>query len=137
MDIDNIKNELRTLGFTEDKLNQLMDLAAEEALAITIEELQTTASDEVLEDLAKTFEKEPTNEADATAKLNMVFDKAYGPNANAKKEELILTYLKETLEDTKKAKDLYTRYQAGDPSAVATIKAQEGNPDVQKITDMM
>lgn len=137
MDIDNIKNELRTLGFTEDKLNQLMDLAAEEALAITIEELQTTASDEVLEDLAKTFENEPANEADATAKLNMVFDKAYGPNANAKKEELILTYLRETLEDTKKAKDLYTRYQAGDPSAVATVKAQEGNPDVQKITDMM
>lgn len=137
MDIDNIKNELRTLGFTEDKLDQLMDLAAEEALAITIEELQTTASDEVLEDLAKTFENEPTNESDATAKLNMVFDKAYGPNANAKKEELILTYLKETLEDTKKAKDLYTRYQSGDPSAVATIKAQEGNPDVQKVVDMM
>lgn len=134
MDIEQLKSELRSLGFTEEKLDQLMDLAAQEVLEIALEDLGTTADDATLEQMAQMMES-PSE--DAAKKLNMIFEKAYGPNAENKKLELLTTYLKEVIEDTKKAKDLYTRYQAGDPTAIATVKAQEGNPDVQKIADMM
>jgi hypothetical protein len=134
MDIENLKNELRALGFTEDKIDGLMDLAAQEALDTAMEDLGAMGNDAILEELEQAISD--TTKDNAT-KLNMVFEKVYGMNAEAKKAELLTTYLKEVIEDTKKAKDLYTRYQAGDPAAVAQIKAQEGNPDVQAIVDQM
>ena len=137
MDIEQLKNELRTLGFTEDKLDQLMDLAAEEAIDTALDDLEANVDDATMEELANVMDSQPTDTTDATNKLNMIFDKAYGTNALAKKQELIGNYLKQTIEDTKKAKDLYARYQAGDPTAIAMVKAQEGNPDVQKVVDMM
>jgi len=137
MDIEQLKSELRALGFTEDKLNQLMDLAAEEAIDIALNDLEANVDDATMEELANAMDNQPTDVADATSKLNMVFEKAYGQGAEAKKQELVVNYLKQAIEETKAAKDLLTRYQAGDPTAVAMVKAQEGNPDVQKIADMM
>ena len=134
MDIENLKNELRALGFTEDKIDGLMDLAAQEALDTAMEDLGAMENDAILEELEQAISD--TTKDNAT-KLNMVFEKAYGMNAEAKKAELLTTYLKEVIEDTKKAKDLYARYQAGDPAAIAQVKAQEGNPDVQDIISMM
>lgn len=136
-ELEQVQNELRTLGFTEDKLNQLMDLAAEEALYQALEELKNTANDGALEELANMFENQAVDQTEAARRLNLIFEKAYGADADIKKQQLVLSYLKQTLEDTKKAKDLYDRYQAGDPTAVATIKAQEGNPDVKKVQDLM
>jgi hypothetical protein len=43
--------------------------------------------------------------------------------------------MKETVEITKKSKDLFDRYQQGDPTAVATIQSNMGDPDVQAIKD--
>ncbi|HAM37553.1 MAG: hypothetical protein UR96_C0007G0006 [candidate division WS6 bacterium GW2011_GWC1_36_11] len=137
MDIEQLKNELRTLGFTEDKLNQLLDLATEEALSVALEDLNRTGDDATMEELANLMEAQPTDANDLTNKVNILFEKIYHQNADTKKIELISSYLNGVIEDTKKAKDLYARYQAGDPTAVATVKAQEGNPDVQKIQDMM
>jgi len=134
MDIENLKNELRALGFTEDKIDGLMDLAAQEALDIAMEDLGAMENDTLLEELELVISDATKDNA---TKLNMIFEKAYGMNAQAKKADLLTTYLKEVIEDTKKAKDLYARYQAGDPAAVAQVKAQEGNPDVQAIADQM
>lgn len=134
MDIEQLKSELRSLGFSEEKLNQLMDLAAQEVLDIALGDLESTADDVTLEEMAVMME---SNTEDTTKKLNMIFEKAYGINAENKKVELLTAYLKSVIEDTRKAKDLYARYQAGDPAAVAQIKAQDGNPDVQAIVDQM
>ena len=135
--IENVKAQLREIGFDEDRLNQLMDLAAEEAIDIAMEDLAETASDEVLEQLASGSKDEITTPEQAVERINKVFESAYGPNAEQKKLELILAYLQETLEQTKQAKDLLQRYQAGDPTAVAQVKAQEGNPDTQEILKKM
>lgn len=137
MDIENLKNELRALGFTEEKLNQLLDLAAEEILDIALNDLEANVDDATMEELANTMSTQPSDATEATKRINMVFEKAYGANAEYKKVELISNYLKQAIEETKAAKDLYARYQAGDPAAVAQVKAQEGNPDVQAIADQM
>jgi len=136
-EIENIKNELKAIGFDDSKLNQLMDLATEEILQAAIEELGEKADDATLEMVAQEVDKPVTTAEEATARMSLIFEKAYGPEAENKKNEMFLDYLKQTLEATKSAKDLYNRYQAGDPSAVATIKAQEGNPDAQQVADMM
>ncbi|MBU1120185.1 hypothetical protein KKA50_03260 [Patescibacteria group bacterium] len=135
VEIENVKQELMSLGFTDDKLNQLLDLAAQEAIATAMDDLKE-ADDQTLDELEQNIQTEPTNDEDAVKQLNMVFQKAYGDNYENKKLELMYQYLKQTVEETRAAKDLYTRYQAGDPTAVATVKAQEGNPEAQKIMDM-
>ncbi len=135
--IENTKAQLREVGFDEDRLNQLLDLAAEEAIDIAMEDLAETASDEVLEQLASGSKDKITTPEQAVERINKVFESAYGPNAEQKKLELILAYLQETLEQTKQAKDLLKRYEAGDPTAVAQVKAQEGNPDTQEILKKM
>jgi len=136
-EIENVKSQLKQIGFDDEKLNQLMDLAAEEILQDTVDTLGETADDATLEMVVQEMEKQVTTQEEVIARINMIFEKAFGTEAENKKNEFLLNYLKQTLEDTTKAKDLYNRYQAGDPSAVATIKAQEGNPDVQKVVDMM
>jgi len=135
LEIENVKRELMSLGFTDDKLNQLLDLAAQEAIATAMDDLKD-ADNQTLDELALNMQTEPTNAEDAVNQLNMVFQKAYGDNYENKKLELIYQYLKQTAEETKAAKDLYARYQAGDPTAIATVKAQEGNPEAQKIMGM-
>jgi len=136
MDIEQIKNELRSAGFTENKLNELLELASQEAVATALDVLKDS-EEETLDEISAQVQNPPMNEDDALKQLNLIFQKAYGDNYEAKRLELIAQYLQQTLEETKAAQDLLTRYQAGDPTAVATIKAQEGNPDVQKLVDMM
>ena len=136
MDIEQIKDELRSAGFTENKLNELLELASQEAVATALDVLKDS-EEETLDEISAQVQNPPMNEDDALKQLNLIFQKAYGDNYEAKRLELIAQYLQQTLEETKAAQDLLTRYQAGDPTAVATIKAQEGNPDVQKLVDMM
>jgi len=135
--IEDVKNQLKTEGFDDSKLNQLMDLAVEEVMDIAMNELENNASDEVLEQLASEQDTPVSTPEEAVNRLQKIFETAYGENAEQKKLEMILAYLQDTLEQTKKTKDLLQRYQAGDPSAVAQIKAQEGNPDVDEVIKYM
>jgi len=136
-EIESIKNQLRMIGFDDTKLNQLMNLATEEILQQAIDTLGETADDATLEMIAQEVDRPINTSEEAFARISLIFEKAYGPEAENKKNEMLLDYLKQTLEATKSAKELYNKYQAGDPTAVATIKAQEGNPDVQKVIDLM
>lgn len=135
--IENLKNELKTLGFDDEKINQLLDLAAEDLIEETLDYLAENLDEQTLDTLAQQTGNPVSTLEEAQTKLNMILEKAYGTEAENKKGEFLVNYLETTIEDTKKAKDLYNRYQAGDPSAVATIKAQEGNPDIQQVIDRM
>lgn len=135
--IESVKAQLTEVGFDEEKLNQLLDLAAEEAIDIAMEDLQTTASDEVLEQLATEVDQEVQTPEEAISRINKIFETAYGVDAETKKLNMILAYLQDTLDQTIQAKDLLKRYESGDPTAVAQVKAQEGNPDTQEILKRM
>lgn len=136
-EIDNLISQLTQLGFDEEKKNQLLDLASEELIDDAVDYLGENADDAVLEEVSLEMEKELTTTQEAQTRLNMLLEKAYGNEAENKKGEFIVNYLTRVIEDTKQAKDLYDRYQAGDPSAIAAVKAQEGNPDAQEIIDKM
>jgi hypothetical protein len=136
-EIENLKNELRALGLDDDKLNQLLDLVAEELLDEAIDYIGENSDEQTLEMISQEMEKPVNSPEEAQTRLNMVIEKAYGMEAENRKGEFFVNYLKSFIEDTKKAKDLYDRYQSGDPTAVAAIKAQEGDPDAQEIIDRM
>ena len=135
--IEKVKAQLREVGFNEEKLNQLLDLAVDEVVDIALTDLENNASDEVLEGLASQQDTDVQTPEEAMQRVQMVFEAAYGENAEQKKLDLILAYLQDTLNQTIQAKDLLQRYQQGDPTAVAQVKAQEGNPDTQKILEEM
>jgi len=137
IEIQNLKNELKTLGFDDDKINQLLDLAAEDLIEEALDYLAEYTDEETLDTLANEMKKDVSTTQEAQIRLNMIVEKAYGTQAEEKKSEFLYNYLKAVVDDTKKAKDLYDRYQSGDPSAVVAIKAQEGNPDAQQIIDRM
>jgi len=134
-DLQQSIDELKSLGFENDKINQLLDLAAEEALDVALDEIDEKLNDQELEELSKQLEKPIQTKEDAKEKLDLIFNKVYGENAENKKLELINKYMRETIEITKKSKDLFDRYQQGDPTAVATIQSNMGDPDVQAIKD--
>jgi DNA-binding transcriptional MerR regulator len=134
-DLQQSIDELKSLGFDDNEINQLLDLAAEEALDVALNEIDEKLNDQELKELSQQLEKPIQTKEDAEEKLNLIFNKVYGENAENKKLELITKYMKETVEITKKSKDLFDRYQQGDPTAVATIQSNMGDPDVQAIKD--
>ncbi len=134
-EFETLKQELMDLGFTQDKLDELLMLATEEIIDRTLDTLEQSEDDTKLEELANMLETQPNNEEEAIERLNKVFSAAYGDDVENKKLELLNTYLKETIQATKDTKDLLRRYQDGDPTAVAAIESNMQDPDAQKIQD--
>ncbi len=133
IELENLKKELAVLGFDEVKINELLELASQEAVDRAIEETEEKLDDVQIEQLANKMQKEPQTKEEATIILNNIFEAIYGQDAENKKLEFVNDYLKETIEMTKQSKDLLTRYQQGDPTAVATIEANKDNPDVLEL----
>jgi len=133
---EKLKQELLNLGFTEDKFQQLLELAAEEALDIAVLDLSKKDAS-VLEALEKRLSEEVNSIEVANQNIDMIFYAAYEDRAEDMKSQLILEYLEITIEETKKAKDLFERYQAEDPTAVSTINANKDNPELQEILEQL
>jgi len=136
-EFETLKQELMDLGFTQDKLDELLMLATEEIIDRTLDALEQSEDDQKLEELATLLETPTNNEEEAIERLNKVFSAAYGEDVENKKLELLNTYLKETIQATKDTKDLLKRYQDGDPTAVASIQSNMGDPDAQKIQESL
>lgn len=132
----NAKQKLIELGFTEDKYNQLLELAAEELLDKALIDLQEKDLP-LLEEIEKNLIAEPTNIEEANKNIEMIFVGAYGEQAEEKRQEMLLGYLNTTIQQTIAAKDLVERYKAGDPTAIATIESSKDHPDVQEVLKLM
>jgi hypothetical protein len=132
--IEETKNKLKDNGFTEEDISKLTALAINNAVDIALNDLQDK-DPEIIAQLNQDLSQTQATTENAMQKLNTIFNQVYGVEANTKKQELVLNYLQESLEHLDKVKDLLNRYKAGDPSAIAAISAQEGNPDVQNILE--
>lgn len=133
-EIEIVKSKLKDNGFTDEDINQLINLAIDNAVEVALDDLQDKEP-QVIAQLNKDLNQIPVTTENAMQKLNTIFNHVYGKEANTKKQELVLNYLQGSLEHVQQVKDLLNRYQAGDPSAVAALSAQEGNPDVQNILE--
>ncbi len=134
--IEAAKQELLSLGFTEEKYNKLIELALEEMVDNALNELQEIDL-EGLEKLESQLIPEVKSLEEAEKNLELIFSAAYGEKANETKQQMLLDYLFMTIEETKAAKDLLQRYQAGDPTAIAAIEAQKDNPELEELMEYL
>lgn len=134
--IEAAKQELLALGFTEEKYNKLIELALEEMVDNALNELQEIDL-EGLQQLESQLIPEVKSLEEAEKNLELIFSAAYGEKANETKQQMLLDYLFMTIEETKAAKDLLQRYQAGDPTAIAAIEAQKDNPELEELMEYL
>ncbi len=134
--IEEAKQKLLSLGFTQEKFNELMDLAAEEMIDEALAELQERDLP-ILETLERDLIEEPKTMEEANQNLQKIFTAAYGEQAEQMKQKMLLEYLNHVVTETTTTKDLLTRYQAGDPTAVAAIESNKNNPEVQEFVQYM
>jgi hypothetical protein len=135
VEFEKLKNELITLGFTQEKLDELLVLATEEVIDIAITSLEGSEDDTAMEKLVSLLQTPPNTQEEAAEIVNQIFSVAYGTDAENKKFELLNQYLKDTIKITKDSKDLLERYAQGDPTAVAAIQSNAQDPDAQKIQE--
>jgi hypothetical protein len=135
--IEQKKEELRSLAFTDEKINQLLDLATEEAIDIAVADAGEKLSNEELETLAQEIDKPIKNAQDATERLNAIFQAVYKDQAESKKIELIDNYLQDSIDMTKNMKNLAESYAKGDPRAVANVKSNLNTPEAKKIQSII
>jgi phosphoribosylformylglycinamidine (FGAM) synthase PurS component len=134
---EQLKQQLRDLGFEEEKLNQLLDLAVEEVIDYALNELKLDENAQALEELSNEMTEDINSIEGAKANIDLIFTKLYKEEAVNKKFELLNAYLEETIELTKNAKDLMQRYAAGDPTAIATVQANINDPEAKAIQDKL
>ncbi len=134
--IENVKQQLFSLGFTEEKYGELLDLAVEEMMNSALADLQDKDL-ELLEELEKNLVAEPTTVEEATKNIELIFSVAYGDQAEETRQKMLLEYLNTTLEQTKATRDLLQRYQAGDPTAIATIEANKNTPEAIAVAEYL
>lgn len=134
--IEEIKQKLFSVGFTEEKYNELLQLASEEIMEEALNELQDKDV-AILESLESNLIEEPKTLEDANRNIQLIFSTAYGNQAEQTRQRMILEYLNDTLQQTIATKDLLQRYQAGDPTAVASIESNKNNPEVQEFIKYM
>lgn len=134
--LEQLKKDFIEVGLTEDVFEKLQSLALEESLDRAMGDIPEEKMNE--EEMKALAEREIKTEEDFKTLYDTVFTKAYGEEEGKKKSvEFIIEYLKESLEIAKQSKDLAQRYQAGDPTAVATVQANIDNPDVKEIEKIM
>lgn len=132
MQLQNAKQKLLELGFTEEKYNELMELAAEEIMDAALADLQEKDIT-ILEALEKNLIEQPKTIEEANRNIQLIFSTAYGEQAEETKQKMLLEYLDMTIQETAATKDLLERYQTGDPTAIAVIEANKDNPDAQEL----
>lgn len=135
-EIENAKQKLFSLGFTEVQYNELLKLAEEEIMDRALGDLQEKDTD-ALENLEKNLIPEVKNMEEAANNIFLIFSTVYGEQAEEQRQKMLLEYLHDTIEQTEKTKDLLERYQAGEPTAVAAIEANKDNPEVEEIVKYM
>lgn len=133
-EIENAKQQLFSLGFTEEKYNELLTLGTEEIIEKALTDLQEKDL-ESLEALENNLVEEPEDIDEATRNLDLIFATAYGQQANETKQKMLLEYLNQTIQQTRTTKNLLERYQAGDPTAIATIEANKNTQEAIEVAN--
>lgn len=133
-EIENTKQQLFSLGFNDEKYEELLSLATEELVDRALADLQEKDL-ELLEELEKNLTEQPTTMEEATKNIELIFSAAYGEQAEETKQKMLLEYLNEVLQQTQTTRDLLQRYQAGDPTAIATIEANKNTPEAIAVAE--
>jgi 4-aminobutyrate aminotransferase-like enzyme len=134
--IEEAKQKLFSLGFTEEKYNELLEVATEELIDKALSELQEKELTE-LENVEKSIITEPKTLEELNQNIQVVFTSAYGAQSEEMKGKMLLDFLNKVVTQTSNTKDLITRYRAGDPTAITTVESNKNNPEIQELVQYL
>lgn len=135
-EIIKILTELKAIGLNNEKIMALFFLASQdflEEVKLDLAEASESDLDHLAERVGEIKPETLLLEELNTSFMNILKD-IYGLQAESKYKEFLLGYLKETLADAQKAKELLSTIQDGyPPDAIALLQKAQENPDIDQI----
>ncbi|MCK9369023.1 hypothetical protein M0R04_03620 [Candidatus Dojkabacteria bacterium] len=109
-------------GYTQDQIDQMLDASAMDITTDIISDAIDVLSEEKLNELKTKLESEATVEG-KSAIVDEIAKLTYGDQADEKRALIVVKILEGLFEKGKEVKELYNKYQAGDPDAVNKVQA--------------
>lgn len=134
--LQSLIQEMRQFGFTDEQLNEILEIADKEIVDAVIEDFAFNADRKVLDEYTQKFQQAKGNKEQTSQILNQIMTLKYGAeNVETKKEEFLLKYLGNILELTKKTRETYKKYSQGDPEAIKAVEEAQKSPEIQKLAE--
>lgn len=133
---DTVIEKLKGLGYTDEKLQELLPLVFDDVEEIIAFDFATVSTDAETAVYTAKIQQAKTAE-EVKAVLIEMSRKAYGEAYEQKFDEILATELEKVAEMTSNIRQTYHKYMSGDPDTVAKINAAQNSPDVQAtLSDM-
>ena len=128
----NLITELKNLGFTKEKVEEIVKLGEKDMADSIIEDFALNADEQVVNEYAKKFGQAQSDPQKLNTLLHEIIAIQYGQeNILKKKEELLSQYLQSVIELAKQTKNVYQKYSQGDPNAAKIIEEAKKSPILQ------
>ena len=133
---DEVFKELRGLGYTDEKLQELLSLVLEDVQDELYLDLASISNDEELEKFKTRLDKARTK-SEVTKITEEMAKRAYGEDYKKKIEDMTVEKLKEAAEMTKGIRKTYNDYMAGDPATRKKVQEMENSPEYKDMLKQM
>lgn len=130
--IDEAIANLKKIGYTDKRLEKLLDQLAEEVEEVMFIDLASVSTDEELEAFEKRIKESKSPEEYGKISDEMA-KRAYGEKADEKIEEILIDMLEEVEKVTLKIRETYQKYLDKDPDAVKQVEEFKNDPKVKEI----
>lgn len=133
---DEAIEKLKTLGYTDEKLKQLLPMVLENVEEQVALDFAGVTTDEETNQYEARI-KSATNSDEMKAVLLEMAQRAYGSTYEQKFDELLSDELNKTADLTSTIRGTYHKYMSGDPDTVKAVNQMQNSGQVQELLDDM
>lgn len=133
---DAAMENLKSLGYTDEKLQQIIPLVLEDLDNRIASDFATVTTDQETMEYENKISVAGSPEEIKTLLLQMA-QKAYGQNYQEKFDAMFAEELEKVADLTSKMRDTYHKYMSGDPATVSAVRQAENSPELKKNLDEM
>jgi hypothetical protein len=134
--VNQILENLKTLGFDQTKIDGTMRLLYEEVQDEMFVDFADKAADEEVTEYEERMKNAKSVEHMQTI-IKELAAKIYGDQAEATLQQKLVEKLQQVEEMTKKMKENFDKYQAGDPATVQAVNEAANTQDAQDLADTL
>jgi hypothetical protein len=134
--VNQILENLKTLGFDQEKIDGTMKLLYEDLQDEMFADFTDKASDEEVTEYEERMKNAKSVEHMGTI-IKELAAKVYGDQSETTLQQKLVEKLQQVEEMTKKMKENFDKYQAGDPATVQAVNEAANTEDAQDIADVL
>lgn len=136
--ITKLLTELKDLGFSKEQVEELLDIAEQEIRDAVLEDLAYNGEEAKVQEYLQKFEAVKSDPQGFATTFDEAMGTLYGAeNVQSKKDEMLVAFLTNIVDLTKKTKDLYQKYSQGDPNTVKAVEEANASPITQDLVGKM